>query len=151
MEFIHPFSDGNGRMGRLWQTLILMEHSPVFEFLPLESIIRERQSDYYQTLSNSDKQGNSTLFIEYMLTVIGESLETLLRTKNINLRSVNRIQLHHGSTGVAWFSRKDYLRSFKDISSATASRDLREAVEKGILERKGYKNTSMYRYKIKIS
>lgn len=78
MEFIHPFLDGNGRMGRFWQTLLLMQEHLVFEFLPLGTVIKAKQEKYYESLSESDKAGDSTIFIDFMLSVIDESLEELL-------------------------------------------------------------------------
>ena len=73
-EFIHPFSDGNGRMGRLWQSLILSQWQPLFLSLPLESVIKEHQTQYYQALEQADEQANSTQFIQFMLTAIGQIL-----------------------------------------------------------------------------
>jgi Fic family protein len=73
-EFIHPFSDGNGRMGRLWQTLILSKWHPLFLSLPLESVIKEHQQQYYQALEDADQQADSTPFIQFMLSVIAQTL-----------------------------------------------------------------------------
>ena len=73
-EFIHPFSDGNGRMGRLWQTLILSQWHPLFLSLPLESVIRDHQQQYYQALEDADQQADSTPFIHFMLSVIAQTL-----------------------------------------------------------------------------
>jgi Fic family protein len=74
-EFIHPFSDGNGRMGRLWQTLILTQWNPLFANLPVESMVHEHQSEYYQAINLSTKKTDSAPFIEFMLKMILTTLE----------------------------------------------------------------------------
>jgi Fic family protein len=147
MEFIHPFEDGNGRMGRLWQTLILKSAYPVFEYLPIETLIKERQEKYYEALGKSDNTGESTLFIEFMLEIILESLEELLNIQNVSLLNIDRINLFKSIIKMDYFSRKDYLKNFREISTATASRDLQFAVENGLIEKIGDKNATRYRYK----
>lgn len=147
MEFIHPFIDGNGRIGRLWQTLILKESYPVFEFLPVEALIKERQERYYEALGKSDTTGESTLFIEFMLEIMLESLNDLLNIQHVSLLNIDRINLYKSIVKEEYFSRKDYLKNFREISSATASRDLSFAVENGIIEKYGDKNTTRYKYK----
>lgn len=146
MEFIHPFIDGNGRMGRLWQTLILKDSYPIFEFLPIETLIREKQEQYYETLGKSGNIGDATIFIEFMLEIILESLEELLNIQNISLTNFDRINLFNSIVKNDYFTRKEYLKNFREISSATASRDLKFAVEKGLIEKLGDKNTTRYKY-----
>ncbi|UHD15562.1 Fic family protein [Thiocapsa bogorovii] len=73
-EFIHPFEDGNGRLGRLWQTVILSRWNRLFADLPVESIIHAHQQDYYRALADSNDEGASTLFVEFMLGVIREAV-----------------------------------------------------------------------------
>lgn len=81
-EFIHPFQDGNGRMGRLWQTLILSRWNNLFAWLPVETLVKECQEDYYDALSGSDEQGDSTRFIEFMLGMISQTLDDVLVSGN---------------------------------------------------------------------
>jgi len=150
IEFIHPFMDGNGRMGRLWQTVILKQYSPVFEFLPIESLIKKRQSEYYRILGESDNKGDSTGFIEFMLQIINESLEELLTNQNVTLTSKDRLDIFKEKIGRSSFNRQDYMRHFKDISTSTASRDLKVAVDSGLIDKTGDKRTTSYKFKNKI-
>jgi len=73
-EFIHPFDDGNGRMGRLWQTLILGRWNPLFAHIPVESLVHQHQQEYYAALNDSTKQGDCARFIEFMLTMVQKAV-----------------------------------------------------------------------------
>lgn len=144
MEFIHPFTDGNGRMGRLWQTLLLLKEYPIFEYLPFETIISKNQKAYYKALANSDKTGESTQFIVFMLSTINASLDELLRERIGPVTNEDRIQIFL-ATSVKEFTRKDYLNYFKTISTATASRDLNKAVKEKLILKIGDKSNTIYK------
>lgn len=106
-EFIHPFEDGNGRMGRLWQTLILSQWNPLLAHIPVETLIHEHQQEYYAALNRSTQQGDSAAFIEFMLHMIldatpraqsgaqsGAQSESILHALASAPRSANELITH---------------------------------------------------------
>jgi Fic family protein len=145
IEFIHPFEDGNGRIGRFWQTLILATNAPIFKYLPIESLIEKNQIAYYNALEESDKLGESTPFIEFMLQMILDTIsEYDSETKGLVVTSKDRLSRAKDHFKNKYFSRKDYMELFKLISSATASRDLKEGVNEKLLHMKGEKGLARY-------
>ena len=148
LMFIHPFADGNGRIGRLWQTVILMKYHPIFEFLPIESLIKQKQKSYYNVLEECDSKGDSTAFIEFILNVILTSLKELKMDVVVkNQTTESRLALAKIEFETRLFSRKSYMLFHKTISSATASRDLKSGVESNTLLRQGEKARTEYLFK----
>nr|WP_318707136.1 Fic family protein [uncultured Treponema sp.] len=88
-EFIHPFQDGNGRMGRLWQTVILKEWKSIFAWLPIETLIKENQAEYYKALNSSDTNAESTDFIAFMLDVILKTIREIIGTEKKITQKIN--------------------------------------------------------------
>ena len=116
LELIHPFADGNGRVGRLWHTLLLSKWNPVFAWLPVESIIHDRQQEYYDAINTSNDAGESTVFIEFMLSAIKASL-----IEAINLND----EMSDGKidkTTLRWNKIQEYLQTHDYIMNA----DVRE-------------------------
>ena len=140
IQSIKPFEDGNGRIARLWQRLILNSEFPVFEFLAFENVIVNSQKEYKALLAKKDL----TLFIEYQLGVLDTSLQQLLNYNNRILKHTDRID-YFSTICKTEFSRKEYMNIFKDISTASASRDLKKGVEIGVFSVMGDKNKAKYK------
>lgn len=133
-EFCHPFADGNGRIGRLWHTLLLSRWRPILAWLPVESAIRQRQSGYYAALAQSDATRSSEAFVEYMLEIIRDSL--LPFAKPQNERELAKTQTlaffrEHPTANVA------SLAETLGCSKRSAERIVAELKEEGALVRLG--------------
>jgi Fic family protein len=150
MEFIHPFDDGNGRMGRYWQTRLLMKQHPIFEYVPIEETIKSNQDQYYKSLAEADNTGRSTVFIEFMLDTINLTLRKTIDESNPGNVDFKRRSDYALSLLNDWFDRKAYIQINKGISGATASRDLKRLVKDGRLETSGEGRITRYR-KIDLS
>lgn len=92
-EFIHPFADGNGRMGRMWHTLLLSQWNELFAWLPIEELIRERQQEYYDALAVADKKADCTIFVEMMMKIILDALAQLDKTDQVSDQETDQVKL----------------------------------------------------------
>ena len=151
-ELIHPFADGNGRVGRLWHTLLLSKWNPAFAWLPVESIIHDRQQEYYDAINASNDAGESTVFIEFMLSAIKASLIEAISTSD---------EMSDGKmdkTTLRWKKIEEYLKSHDyimnadvrelcGVSAATANRILAQGVADEKIEK--YRVHGHWSYRVK--
>lgn len=133
-EFAHPFADGNGRIGRLWHTLLLSKWRPVLAWLPVESTIRSRQDEYYSALAQSDNEGSSEIFVAFMLEAIRDSLLPFaLPKKPYNLELANTLSFFEANPTGTISTLAEHL----GCSKRNAERIVAKLKENGSLERKG--------------
>lgn len=149
--FIHPFSDGNGRTARLWQTAILAHWKDLFKYIPIESIIRKHQEEYYTAIQNCNNVGNSNEFIEFMLKIIDEAVDGMILNqqettqettqKTTQEKIINLIKKNPGITQVE-------MAKALDLTRDGISYNIKALKEKGIIERVGSTKNGIWKINI---
>lgn len=144
-EFIHPFTDGNGRIGRLWQSLLLGQLHPVFQYLPVENMVYANQDGYYQAINISSKKADCGIFVDFMLEEILRTLMHYLDKSgvgvnvgvNVGVKIMEYIRLHPGC-------RANAIAEAVGTTTRTVERHIRQLREHGQIEFRGAPKTGGY-------
>jgi Fic family protein len=141
--FIHPFSDGNGITARLWQIAILAHWKDLFKYIPIESIIRKHQEEYYSAIQNCNNVGNSNEFIEFMLEIIDEAVDGMIlnQQETTQEKIINLIKKNPSITQVEMVKTLDLTRD-------GISYNIKALKEKGIIERVGSTKNGIWKINV---
>lgn len=151
--FIHPFHDGNGRTARIWQTAILSNWEKAFTYLPIESMIKKNQEEYYTVIDNCNKAGESTEFIEFMLKMINDTIDDVINSSE--MKDKLELLLSENESKIIECIKRNVLIGAKDIieqtsiADRTARRILSKLAENGMIEIVGNNQSPNKKYKIK--
>ena len=151
--FIHPFHDGNGRTARIWQTAILSNWEKAFTYLPIESMIKKNQEEYYKVIDNCNKAGESTEFIEFMLKMINDTIDDVINSRE--MKDKLELLLSENESKIIECIKRNVLIGAKDIieqtsiADRTARRILSKLAENGMIEIVGNNQSPNKKYKIK--
>lgn len=149
--FIHPFSDGNGRTARLWQTAILSYWEKAFTYLPIESMIKKNQEEYYNAIQNCNIAGSSTEFIEFMLKIIDESVDEMILNQQETTQEITQettqekiINLIKKNPSITQVEMAKAL----DLTRDGISYNIKALKEKGIIERVGSTKNGIWKINV---
>ena len=151
--FIHPFGDGNGRTARIWQTAILANWEKAFTYLPIESMIKKNQNEYYRVIDNCNKEGKSTEFIEFMLKMINDTIDDVINSRE--MKDKFKLLLSENEYKIIECIKRNILIGAKDIikqtaiADRTARRILSKLVENEMIEIVGNNQSPNKKYRIK--
>lgn len=139
--FIHPFHDGNGRTARIWQTAILSHWEKAFTYLPIESMIKKNQEEYYTAIQNCNNSGESTEFIEFMLKIIDDTIDELMNSKE--MKDTAQLLLSDNEMKIIECIKRNVLIGAKEIieetniADRTARRILKKLLDNNTIEAVG--------------
>ena len=150
-EFIHPFQDGNGRIGRLWQTAILKEWKEVFAWIPVESLIKEHQTEYYNALNSSDNTADSTSFIEFILSLLLKTIDEIIETeKKVTVKVTQKVTVNQKKIIEAIkknpFITQEELSQIIGLSRKSIVQNMKKLQENGLLKRVGADKNGHWEY-----